>query len=377
MRNTGLFSPLLCLLLALATGCASIPLPKTITEGDITPKRKKRNEEWVRQFDQQRDFAEYEAAKARWVQQRDLKGCREALEKLLARRPQHRDARLLMVELLLAADDPPGAFEHAKAALDMNPNDAEVQYTMATTLDAQGKTADAVAYYERATKMDPRNESFAAAYQTAREVAHEERGAAGAAVFDGDEAVNDLAAEGLPVGYTETAAPLPSSAGRAGSPGAAGSAASGGVAVEGPAGALLRKGQAALSEGAPKAVAGAVENFRQAAATKPDNPQIPISAAAAALRANRAEVAVAVLAPAAKRFPNSPAVHRMLGAAYYRTGDYKSSQVALQQALSLDKSSALSYLLMGCTLAKLGQEEAAESHFRQARALDPKYRVVR
>ncbi len=51
----------------------------------------------------------------------------------------------------------------------------------------------------------------------------------------------------------------------------------------------------------------------------------------------------------------------MLGAAYYRTGDYKSSQVALQQALSLDKSSALSYLLMGCTLAKLGQNEVGGS----------------
>ena len=362
------------LLLALSAGCAGIPLPKTITDGDVTPQRKKRNEECVRQFEQQRDFAEFEAAKARWVQQRDLKGCREALEKLLARRPQHRDARLLMVELLLAADDPPAAYKHAKAALDAYPNDAEVQYTMAVTLDAQGKTADALAYYERATKMDPRNESFAAAYRTAREAAHEEMRAAKAAVFDGDDSVDDLTAEGLPVGYAEAAAPLPPPAGRAGSPGAAGSAASAGVAVDGPAGELLRKGQAALAEGSSQA---AVEYFRQAAATKPDNPQIPISAAAAALRANRPEVAVEVLTPAAKRFPNSPAVHRMLGAAYYRTGDYKSSQVALQQALSLDKSSALSYLLMGCTLAKLGQNEAAEAHFRQARTLDPKYKVVR
>jgi tetratricopeptide (TPR) repeat protein len=373
MRKTTLFSTLLCLLLVLAAGCAGIQLPRTITEGDVTPQRKKRNEECVRQFDQQRDFAEFEAAKARWVQQRDLKGCREALEKLLARRPQHRDARLLMVELLLAAEDPPGAYRQAKAALDAHPNDAEVQYTMALALDAQGKTADALAYYERATKMDPRNESFAASYQTAREAAHEEMGAAKAAVFEGNDAVDDLAAEGLPVGYAETAAPAPR-AGRTGSPGRAGSTASSEVAVDGPAGELLRKGRAALAEGSSQA---AVENFRQAAATKPDNPQIPISAAAVALRANRPEVAVEVLASAAKRFPNSPAVHRMLGAAYYRTGDYKSSQVALQQALSLDKSSALSYLLMGCTLAKLGQNEAAESHFRQARTLDPKYKVVR
>ncbi len=117
--------------------------------------------------------------------------------------------------------------------------------------------------------------------------------------------------------------------------------------------------------------------FRQAVAAKPANPQIPLSAAASALKANRPEMAVELLAAAAGQFPKSAAIHRMLGAAYYRTGDYQSSQVALQQALSLDKSSALSYLLMGCTLAKLGQQEAAESNFRQARALDPRYTVVR
>ena len=66
----------------------------------------------------------------------------------------------------------------------------------------------------------------------------------------------------------------------------------------------------------------------------------------------------------------------MLGAAYYRSGDYQSSQVALQQALSLDKSSALAYLLMGCTLAKLGQQQAADDHFRRP-PLDPRYTVVR
>ncbi len=133
-------------------------------------------------------------------------------------------------------------------------------------------------------------------------------------------------------------------------------------------------GQAALLQGTLQA---AMEHFRQAAATKPDNPQIPISAAAALLRANRPELAIELLAPAAKQFPTSATVHRMLGVAYYRTGDYKSSEVALQQALSLDKSNALSYLLMGYTLAKLGQKAAAEAHFQQARTLDPRYDFVR
>ena len=55
------------------------------------------------------------------------------------------------------------------------------------------------------------------------------------------------------------------------------------VAAEGSSGVGRRLAQVAL------------EHFRQAAATKPDNPQIPISAAAALLRANRPELAVELL----------------------------------------------------------------------------------
>jgi hypothetical protein len=35
----------------------------------------------------------------------------------------------------------------------------------------------------------------------------------------------------------------------------------------------------------------------------------------------------------------------------------------------------LAYLLMGCTLDKLGQAEAAKSHLEQARRLDPRLRA--
>jgi Tfp pilus assembly protein PilF len=59
--------------------------------------------------------------------------------------------------------------------------------------------------------------------------------------------------------------------------------------------------------------------------------------------------------------------------AYYRGGDVASSQRAFEEALRLDSSSGLSYFLMGCALAKLGQVDAAENHFRQARSIDPRY----
>jgi tetratricopeptide (TPR) repeat protein len=244
-------------------------------------------------------------------------------------------------------------------------------------LDAQGKNRDALAYYERAAKMDPQNASYAAAYQSAQELARSAAiGTFGGTLPDAQQKAAGPIGDVMAATYLDPLAPSTpmGSPGSRGDGGPAGSPNFSSMAQLGPAGDLLRNGQKALADGAPQV---AMDYFRQAIGTKPDNPQIPISAAAVALRANRPELAVELLTAASKRFPASAAVYRMLGAAHYRTGDYKSSQVALQQALSLDKSSALSYLLLGCTLAKLGQNEAAEANFRQARTLDPKYNLVR
>lgn len=373
MRTTTPLSLTLAFLLTVTVGCAGIRAPKTMTQGDVSVQLKKRNEEFTQEFEKQRDFAEYQAAKARWEQQRDPKGCREALEKLLARKPEHREGRLLLAELCLAEENPQAAYDQAKATLDTYPNDAQVQYTVALTLDALGNPAEAVNYYERATQMDPRSEAFAAAYRTATEACREEKRQSKATTIDIVESLDEVTAESVPVGYTAPST-RPTPANRDVLTGSAGPIDSTAAAESDPVAELLQKGQLALAEGSPPT---ALDCFRQAAALKPDNPQIPISAAAVALRANHPQVAVELLMPVAKQFPKSAGVHRMLGAAHYRLGYYKSSQVALQQALSLDKSSALSYLLMGCTLAKLGQGEASEAHFREARALDPRYKVVR
>jgi tetratricopeptide (TPR) repeat protein len=141
-----------------------------------------------------------------------------------------------------------------------------------------------------------------------------------------------------------------------------------------PANTLFDKGRAALAEGSLET---ARAYFQEAAAISPDNPQIPISAAVTALRYRQPALAIELLAPVRECPSASARVHRILGVAYYRLGDYRSSQVAIQQALSLDKLSALSYFLMGCTLAKLGQFESAEAHWQQARTIDPRYAVHR
>jgi Flp pilus assembly protein TadD len=137
---------------------------------------------------------------------------------------------------------------------------------------------------------------------------------------------------------------------------------------------LLQKGRSAIAEGRD---ALGFAYVREAMELRPDDPHIPTAAAVCALRHNQPDLAVSLLEPCLDGFADSAAVRRLLAAAYYRLGDYPSSQVVLRQALSLDNSSALSYFLMGCTLVKLGQPAVAETYFRQARTLDPKYASAR
>ncbi len=376
MKRYRYWCTLIVLVATTATGCAGFFPPKTVAKGDLTPDLKKRAEQCARDFEEKRDFAEFEAAKSRWEHHRDAEGCKQGLEKLLARNPKHRDARLLMVELLLNEDDADAAYREALSALDSHPSDSQVQFTVALTLDAQGKVAEAIGYYERAHKMAPDNADFASAYETARELARQPKRPV--SQKDVPIATTEHDADALTdaelVGYAMADAPMPPSSDPSDSSEAAGFAETASEIGDGSAKELLRKGETALTEGSPQT---ALKWFRQAADTKPYNPQIPITAAASALRANQPEIAIELLSAAAKKSPKSVAVHRMLGATYYRMGDYRSSQLSLQQALSLDKSNALSYLLMGCTLAKLGQREAAETHFRQARALNPRYSIAR
>lgn len=124
----------------------------------------------------------------------------------------------------------------------------------------------------------------------------------------------------------------------------------------------------AIASADPVAALAAVETDLT---NNPNDPQIPISATVAALEANQPETAASIARLGIAFHPSCAGLHRTLGAALYRTGKYASSQVALQQALSLDNSSALSYFLMGCVSDKLGDAEAAQTHFARATELDP------
>jgi tetratricopeptide (TPR) repeat protein len=414
--------PWVATLLTVALGCAAVRLPDPPV-AELTGQRQRRKQEAVEQFSENRDLAEFQSAQAGW-DRGDAQACEQSLRRLLQRNPTHRDARLLLAEVYLAGHRTAEAHKEIKQALQAHPNDPQVQYAMGLVLEMSNRGAEGLAYYERAAKSDPDNEVYAVGYHTALEAAR--RPAASTAESNEPQPLvpqqNNVAAwisgraerqekpcppsgEGLRrarkspdasspsvVTFADLVVPEPvvspassqsksegattsgpaaaaaDAAGRAGPAGSAGSA--GAEPVE----ALLRKGDAALCEGSPEE---ALACFREAAALRPDNPQILISTAAIALKYNQPDLAIELLQPAAKRFARSAPLQRILGVAYYRLGEYPSSQVALQQALSLDKSSALSYFLMGCTLRRLGERESAEAHFRQAQALDPRYTVRR
>ena len=402
----------LCLLLSLAlAGCASVKFPEI---KDVVLQRKARSEAAMRQFERDRDLAEYEDAQSRW-RGHDVQGCRESLEKLLARNPNHLEARLLMAELLQSENRAQEAISCLEPALRAYPDDARLHYALGLTLDAAGRPGEAISHFERAAKIEPDNGLYAVEHQRALAAGNKPGGAVAqpsappatpnmlpeepTARWQGGPAVQG---EVIPAAYLERSTPAgqppaPDPPGRAArrpgsaagsSPLAAGSRgadrssraayaeANDSADNAGPnsPGRLFEQGAKALSQGSAET---ATVCFRQAMAAKPGDPQIPLSAAVLALQYNRPEMAIEVVERSLNSLPNSAALYRILGAAYYRRGDYQASQSALQQALSLDKSSALSYFLMGCTLARLGQAEAAETHFRQAQAIDSRYTVRR
>jgi tetratricopeptide (TPR) repeat protein len=377
-------------IIAVTSGCASLPSAKSFFTSEHAEKRRRRNEEIVQNFETHRDQAAYEAAKARW-EQNDSKGCREALDRLLVRNPRHIDAQLLLAEVNLLDKRPQDALKQIDNVLGMQPNNARALYTKGLVLDAIGQSTGALAYYEQAARAEPENEMYALCYKNAKDsdgsvenspdaviqVAYQGPAmpdkTTTASMREQGPALTSLAARQHVGDAPSTAMPAADTFDKtAKNSGFADSYVHAESVVS--AEECISDGQRALSDGAVDAARIA---FHKAIANQPNNPQIPIVSAGAALRANHPELAVELLTPASKHFSKSAAIFRILGVAYYRLGNYQSSQVALQQALSLDKSSALSYFLMGCTLAKLGQAESAEAHYKQAQALDPRYTVRR
>ncbi|MBN1909535.1 MAG: tetratricopeptide repeat protein [Pirellulales bacterium] len=336
--------PIAGCLTILAAGCQTFRLPEPPV-GSVTAEREARRAEAIAHFEQQRDAAELQAAEDAW-DRGDVAACRKGLEALLNRRPSHRDARLLLAAVLLDQHQADLALAHLEAALQDHPNDGEICHAMAVALSQLGRHEEAQAYYRQAAESTGQSGVQTAGYEVA--VPANGTDQAGYARLSGGPDSYDAAGNTYP-GGADPAAPSPAEP-------------------------LFRQAEQALVAGSPQ---HAWDLLQTAAVQNPGDPQIPTTAAVILLRYNRPDLAVALARDALNAFPQSAALLRVLGTAYYRQGEYQSSQLVLQQALSLDKSNGLAYFLMGCTLTKLGQPAQAEEHFRQARRLDKMFAAQR
>jgi len=350
---------LLAPLFLLATGCAGGPWASRNVP-DVHPIKAERAKEAGKHFGDQRDRSEFEAAKFAW-QQNDAQGARELLEKVLKRNPGHREAGLLMAELLLVEQQPDQAQEQLKHVLARHPGNAEALHAMGLLLEAENKLPEAHVYFQQAAQAAPGNHE----YRLSRDAAAERmrRPEAGEALVSDDpvQLVSNEAPTEIPA--------LAPQAGQASSRRNEQRATTKSISES-----WLDKAETALSAGQAEA---ARFEIRQAQQADPADAKLPLSAAILALKHDELELAVETAQTGIKRFPESAGLYRTLGAAQYRLGEFKSAKDSFERAISLDKSHPLSYFLLGSTLKKLDQSEAAEAYFRQAERLDPRYSARR
>lgn len=328
-------------------GCASNLLKKAAAPlTNIAPSRVAREGDAVAEFERRRDKAQFTAALARW-REGDLQECRAALDGIIERNPEHTEARLRLAELLLEEQQPQLALDHVQSVLSREPNNAAALHTAGLAHDALGNSAVALEQFQRASELDPENEVFLLSYDVAAE-----------------EPPRRLEMSNMEHNHAQNAAFHNSANNRS----------NGSNESNEPWRALLIEAEVALSAGDDDASRAA---FDRAMRYSGDEPQVPISIAVLILRHNRPDLAREYLEPAVTRFPNVPRLHRTLGLALYRLGQYEASQVSIRQALSLDNTDALSYVLLGSALSKMGDRAAAEACLYEARRLDPSLAELR
>ncbi|HBO43115.1 MAG TPA: hypothetical protein DD670_04110 [Planctomycetaceae bacterium] len=346
------------------TGCRSMPLPQAPVE-DVAVELRRREAAMIEEFEQKRTHAEFEAAKGA-RQRGDPRNCQAILEQLLRRDPGHRDGRMLLSHVYFEQGRHADAIAQLETAVADFPNDPKVHDAMGSLLADLGRHEESRAHLERARHL-----SSGLQTETATALAN---------VLPTDAVIPSPGpeAEVVPASHMDPGVEPTTGTGQSGlSPGDAFLAEDIGGAGWGDgtdADRLLDMAETALINGD---TGRGLALFQRAAATEPNNPQIPNFAAVAALRHGYPGLTVVLAEESRGRFPRDTSLLRALGVAYYRQGDLESSQLVLRQALSLDKSDALAYFLLGCTHVRQEQFEAARECFAEAQRIDPRLTVRR
>ena len=153
-------SLLFVLALPALSGCASWPNFKP-TVPDVKPIRKARSAQMIKEYEQHRNDAQYQAAVSAW-KQGNTENCRELIDTLLERAPQHRGSRLMLVQLHMLEQESKEAHTEIDKLAKEFPDDAEVLHVKGLVCEADGELEQAEKCYRRAVEIAPKNEIFAA-----------------------------------------------------------------------------------------------------------------------------------------------------------------------------------------------------------------------
>ena len=318
-----------CLAAFTAVGCQSLQtatraIPET---EDVGAQRTVRQADVARSFDENRNDIQVIAARARW-QEGDLLACVEQLDDVLSRDPNHHAALRLMVEV-----------EAATRSL-------EKELGLPASLRASGSPgglplgalADGQPLFTalRLPAADRFSQPSDSAQPT-QQVTH-----ISAFVLPSDPPVRPLDQQSPTDSDRQSESPTSS-------------------------GQVLDDAGQALAR---KDLAKARQLLRTAVMAETADEQLVVSAATLPLRYNQTDLSIELITMAVPQFEDCAALHQVAGTAYYRSGEFQSSQAAFRQAISLDKGQPLTYFLMGLALQKTGDQEAADWHFRQAQHRD-------
>jgi tetratricopeptide (TPR) repeat protein len=392
---------------------------------DVGPIREKRTEELARDFDRNRDNAQFEAAASCW-QRGDVEGSKTMLIQLLQRNPNYRRARFVLADIYLFNGDSKLAIDQLRQVVESNSNDPMAHYALAQVLDATGQRSEALEHYSKAMQLDPKNEVYSLSYNTAQAASRSEAVLANTSppVAAPLKPVQAKRAAGLtlterPMPPTSTSSAQATSNGKPlqtqsvklasvdewvrpidlgtsstpndkpqsesskntasvmavkAAPSSAVPVVAAPVAVRAPEAHAEQRSEEHSANGEPGLATAASYSVVSTNPADRQSLQNPLQRAVDALARGDTEGAIQWATAGLAQSPQQPApLYRLLGAAHYRRGEYQAAQIALGQALSLDKPDALSYFLMGSTLSKLGQSETAARCFAEAARLDPRF----
>ncbi len=308
------------LLISVTLGCSNVTSWVEKTKSPIDQKREA-HQKAAQQFEARRQNAEYLAA-LQAARQGNAAGAERTLTILLQRNPTHRDANLLLAECCVAKEDLTQAETILSGVVQREPDCQAAHFALAHLLESSGQSDRAELHFHKSGR------SGLQALESAK-------------VSQGG-------------GDSSKQLPCPFAT----------------VAKTAPAATSLERLFQAHQDGNGEVV---IAELDVAMFREPDNLQIPLVVGKYLLQRGSTSGLQLPLQSAIRRFPEQASLYRLLGAVEASENDYESSQVALQQALSLDKSNALAYFLMGRTLSELGREDEAKQHFARATQLDPRF----